>query len=143
MPYNCYVSTIVPKEALFRKLDGLRPLVLPVIVVLVAVAAFGLGRLSAEQGHPALRILYPNAQAASPAVSSAAVANTAKAAQLPANAASDSGGDAVVASKTGTKYYLPSCSGASRIKDENKIYFATAAQAQAAGYGPAANCPGL
>lgn len=49
----------------------------------------------------------------------------------------------VVVSKSGTKYHLLTCSGANRIKDENKIFFASAEFAQAAGYTPAANCPGL
>lgn len=48
-----------------------------------------------------------------------------------------------VASKTGTKYYLPSCSGANRIKDENKVWFATKQAAEAAGYAPSSTCKGL
>ena len=48
-----------------------------------------------------------------------------------------------VASKSGSKYHLPSCSGAKRIKEENKVWFDTKEQAAAAGYGPASNCPGL
>ena len=48
-----------------------------------------------------------------------------------------------VASKTGTKYHLPGCSGAKRIKEENKVWFETKEQAAAAGYEPAANCPGI
>lgn len=49
----------------------------------------------------------------------------------------------VVASKTGTKYYLPECAGADRILDANKIWFASASLALTAGYTPAANCKGL
>ena len=49
----------------------------------------------------------------------------------------------VVASKSGTKYHLPTCSGAKSIKPENLITFATIAEAKAAGYTPAANCKGL
>jgi len=49
----------------------------------------------------------------------------------------------VVASKGGTKYHLLTCSGASTIKETNKIYFDSIEQAKAAGYTPAANCPGL
>lgn len=48
-----------------------------------------------------------------------------------------------MASKNGTKYYLPTCGSAKRIKAENRVWFATKAEAEAAGYGPAANCPGL
>jgi hypothetical protein len=48
-----------------------------------------------------------------------------------------------VASKNGTKYYLPTCGTAKRIKDENKVWFASKEQAASAGYAPGANCPGL
>lgn len=48
-----------------------------------------------------------------------------------------------MASKNGTKYYLPACGTAKRIKEENKVWFATKAEAEAAGFTPAANCPGL
>ncbi len=46
-----------------------------------------------------------------------------------------------VASKSGTKYHHVSCSGAKQIKTENKIFFATAADAEASGYSRATNCP--
>ncbi len=49
----------------------------------------------------------------------------------------------VVVSKSGSKYYLLSCSGVGRIKEENKIFFESPSQAEAAGYTPAANCKGL
>jgi hypothetical protein len=49
----------------------------------------------------------------------------------------------VVASKNGTKYYLPDCAGASRISDANKVWFVSADVAVKAGYELAANCKGL
>lgn len=49
----------------------------------------------------------------------------------------------VVASKTGTKYYLAWCGGAERILPENQVWFDTPALAEAAGYTSAANCAGL
>lgn len=48
-----------------------------------------------------------------------------------------------VASKNGTKYYLLSCSGVSRIKEGNKIFFQTVEEAKKRGLEPAKNCPGL
>lgn len=50
---------------------------------------------------------------------------------------------AVVASKSGTKYHLPSCPGAAQIKSDNRLEFDSIAEAEAAGYKPATNCPGL
>lgn len=49
----------------------------------------------------------------------------------------------VVGSKTGTKYHLPTCPGAKRIKPENLITFNSIPAAEAAGYTKAANCKGL
>lgn len=49
----------------------------------------------------------------------------------------------VVASKSGTKYYLPECAGADRISDANKVWFVSASAANTAGYTPAANCDGI
>jgi hypothetical protein len=46
-----------------------------------------------------------------------------------------------VASRSGTRYHLLTCPGAKQIKEENKIYFSTEAEAAAAGYKRAANCP--
>lgn len=48
-----------------------------------------------------------------------------------------------VASKSGSKYYLPDCSGVKRIKEENKVWFDTVDEAKAEGYEPAKNCKGL
>ncbi len=48
-----------------------------------------------------------------------------------------------VASKSGTKYHLPWCGSAKRIKEENKIWFSSKAEAEAAGYEPASNCKGI
>jgi hypothetical protein len=45
-----------------------------------------------------------------------------------------------VASKNGTKYYPVGCSGANRIKEENKIYFSTEKEARDRGLGPSKNC---
>jgi hypothetical protein len=62
---------------------------------------------------------------------------------LPEAKVMNNSGGLVVASKSGTKYHLPTCPGASQIKAENRIEFATQSLALAAGYKPAANCPGL
>jgi hypothetical protein len=48
-----------------------------------------------------------------------------------------------VASKNGSVYHLEWCSGAMRIKEENKIYFSTKEEAEKKGYRPAKNCDGL
>jgi len=52
-------------------------------------------------------------------------------------------GTPVVASKTGTKYYLPDCPGADKISEANKVWFASSEVARTQNYSPAENCPGL
>lgn len=49
----------------------------------------------------------------------------------------------LVASKNGKKYYFPSCFGAKRISESNKIWFNSFEEAKKAGYSPATNCLGL
>lgn len=108
---------------------------MPAIVVLVGLCAFGLGRLSGVGEEGPRLVIYPPGQAAgvlaSQGLSEVAPVATPEQSQN------------FVASVNGTKYYLPTCSGASRINEENKIWFATPEEAEAAGYGKAANCPGL
>jgi len=58
------------------------------------------------------------------------------------NVSNDSKGQ-YVASKNGTKYYFTWCSGVSRIKEENKIYFDKKELAEAKGLEPSKTCPGL
>lgn len=103
------------------------------LLLLVAVASFGLGRYSvlAEDTGPAERpVLVPTpvAQPASVVVTEeTAIAATARTGQL-------------VASVNGTKFHALNCPGAKQISEQNKIYFQTEDEAQAAGYSRAQNC---
>ena len=94
------------------------------IIILTAFASFGLGYLA---GRDEVKI-GDSSSLATPELPSAVGVPT-------------EGG--VVASKNGTKYYLPTCAGAQRISEGNKVWFTSAAAATAAGYAPAANCKGL
>lgn len=46
----------------------------------------------------------------------------------------------LVGSKSGSYYYYTWCSGANRIKEQNKVLFSSPKEAQAAGYRLASNC---
>ena len=132
------------------------------ILVLSSLASFGLGVLAGREqgrgapeddfwieklGEPgqteAAGTAVPTASGAAgaAAVGAAAVNASPKTPAKPVAPAPASG--AYVASKSGTKYYLPWCGTANRIKEENKVWFETKAEAEAAGYQPAANCKGL
>ncbi len=96
------------------------------VVVLVAIASFGLGRQSVSYEEnveiiPETKTLH--APIASPIVADVEVR--------------------YVASKNGTVYHLPHCSGAKRISDANKRFFSSKEDAEAAGLRPAANCKGI
>jgi hypothetical protein len=46
----------------------------------------------------------------------------------------------VIASRAGTKYYFPQCTGAGRISEENRVWFTSYTLAERAGYTRARNC---
>lgn len=93
------------------------------VVVFVGLASFGLGRLSAiEEARPAISVTEAQASAA---------------------ALSITPGGLVVASRQGSAYHYPWCSGASTIKEGNKVWFESEEAARRAGYEPARNCKGL
>ena len=114
-----------------------------VLLLLVAVGSFGLGRHSVDNSSSPGKPLFISENATQAAVA-AAVATAATTSTPAAIAAvATPAGVAVVGSKSGTKYHLPTCSGAKRIKPENLITFESIEAAKAAGYTAAANCPGL
>ncbi len=93
------------------------------IVFLVALASFGLGRLSAmEEARPPVSIVQ-------------APTDTKERAMDP--------GGLLVAARTGSVYYYPWCTGASKILTQNQKWFQSEAAAKKAGYAPAKNCKGL
>ena len=101
--------------------------VLGVVVACMCLISFNMGKMSIAKNpaHKALAIISPP----SSAVSNQPVENTKTDLR-------------VVASKAaGSKlYHFTWCSGAKRISEKNKLYFATEALAKTAGYTLAGNC---
>ena len=117
------------------------------IVILVALASFGLGRASmadlieaTPESQPTVAGKDASVPPAPVTTEKAGAPTVALASSRPATATTAT---TYVASKSGTKYHLLTCPGAKSIKEENKVYFATVLEAEAAGYKPAANCPEL
>lgn len=112
-----------------------------VIIALVAFAGFGLGRLSTLEGKK-MPILIEKDQSflysSNETFLDQKINNIETIKNLP-----NSSEKKFVASKSGAKYYLPWCGGVSRIKEENKIWFASEAEAKKSGYTPAVNCKGI
>ena len=111
-----------------------------VLIILVGFGGFGLGRLSVseEQKFP---IKIENIKTDNIFANTlTGVKNIEQSREVGGTV--NEGGQ-VVASKNGTKYHYPWCSGANRISEANKIYFASIEDAKEAGYTPASNCKGL
>src|SRR3989344_6486552 len=89
-----------------------RRLFLALVIILVALLSFGIGRLSVTGESGPIKIEY------APAISSNTntEANTVSAINIIK-------GGGVVGSKNGTKYHYSHCAGAKQIKEENKINF--------------------
>lgn len=115
--------------------DNEKDLFLITVIVLVAVLSFGLGRLSKiEENKVPIRIENLSANVSETRFRVAPAAET--------EFLKETSGS-FVASKNGSKYHFPWCSGAQRIKESNKIWFNSREEAESEGYTPAANCKGL
>ena len=93
-----------------------------VMIILLGVSAFGLGRLSLlEESRPAIAV-YEREVASAPSYVV---------------------GGKYVASVRGSKYHFPWCPGARAMNETNKRWFDSVEDAVRAGYAPASNCKGL
>ena len=112
-----------------------KELYLATIIILTAVISFGLGRLSKirEEKTPiTIENVKENEETSeSKSLSTSNVDSGIKADKI------------FVASRNGKKYYYAWCESANVIKEQNRVWFSTQAEAEKAGYQPAANCKGL
>ncbi len=117
-----------------------------IIVMLVGLGSFGLGRLSKNNNseNTGVKIEYP-AQEAN--VIDNTIDYTQKGDKSVSKTVFDTNGsksDLVnnnfFASKKGKKYYSIGCSAGKTIKETNKIYFTTEIDAQNAGYSKSTSC---
>lgn len=104
------------------------------LVILVGVVSFGLGRQSARESV-GVNVRVPS--------QAGIVFTDVLPAESGVEAVTDQEAYLVVASRSGSKYHRLDCTGAKAIKEENKIYFDSVAEAKAGGFQPAANCPDL
>ena len=125
---------MLPDISNFRK--GIsQDLAISLVIVLVGLSAFALGRLSAREEGGEVVIHNERLPAASAEAGSVVPGyHTNQVGVVP-------GG--VVASKSGSKYHYPWCAGARSIKEENKVWFESEEAARKKGYTPASNCKGL
>lgn len=99
-----------------------------VIIILVGLVSFGLGRLSKSPKNDGFRVEYGEN-----GVNIVEATN-----QAPESQKAVLG--TFFASKQGTRYYPVSCPAGNTIKEENKIYFDTREEAEASGYELSGSC---
>ena len=112
------------------------------LIILVGTASFGLGKISAYEKNKAPIAILKTQEALTASVLDSQTQYPVTSTQGTATNNTQTNGE-VVASKSGTKYYYPWCSGVSRIKEENKVWYKTIDEAKAVGLTPASNCTGL
>jgi hypothetical protein len=106
-----------------------------IIVILVGLGSFGLGRLSKNTPPEGLKIEYRDQRGNAVGALDAVEYKP----QLKTNDTNVEGKN-FFASSRGTKYYPLGCSAGKTIKQENRIYFDTAEEAEKAGYTLSTSC---
>jgi len=101
-----------------------------IIVILVGLGSFGLGRLSKNSQNPGIKIEYPDPIENQESNVISAVTDVGR----------PTSGKTFFASNRGTKYYSFGCSAGKTIKQENRIYFNTREEAEKAGYELSSSC---
>ena len=119
----------------FTESDKGKDILTVVIIILVGLGSFGLGRLSKESATPGIKIDYGDQKASALESMEEASLNPV----LNQNTQKSSSGN-FFASNRGSKYYSVGCSGGKTIKQENRIYFATKEEAEKAGYELSSSC---
>ena len=129
------IHPILQKIKALTEKDEFQTILMILIIILVGLAGFGLGKLSVSKEDKSIIIQNQDKQDEMP-LSNKNVDNIAGAVTssiLKSNIG-------IVASKNGTRYYLPGCSGVGRIQDQNKVYFNSEKEALDAGYSKASGC---
>ncbi|MFA5770860.1 MAG: hypothetical protein WC894_05205 [Patescibacteria group bacterium] len=137
------INYLKEKIKSFVELVDRKDIISVLIIIFVAFSSFGLGRLSKiEESKEGISIIYPPnyEQMLTANVNQSLNAGAEKGSKVIGKTTSDESNQTILASKNGTKYYFTWCSGVSRIKEENKIWFATEQEAQMRGLTKSSTC---
>lgn len=124
--------------------DKGKDILIVIIVILVGLGSFELGRLSKESNTGGVKIEYTNQNDNQEASAAKALENT-KTVNIDSGVQKEIQNSNLVgknffASSRGSKYYSLGCSAGKTIKQENRIYFTTGEEAQKAGYTLSSSC---
>ncbi len=116
--------------------------IIVIIVILVGISSFYLGRLSKEDSQNGLKIEYTGQEAAALGSIKTNEVNTGQISLNPSiqDKMTNNTEGSYFASKKGKKYYSIGCSAGKNIKQENRIYFKTPIEAEKAGYSVSTSC---
>lgn len=118
----------------FLESDQSKSLLAGLLIILVGLASFGLGRLSSNQ-NPGLSINYKG-----PVITSPEVVTSPNPTLIAPKSEPKKKAQIYFASSRGSKYYHPGCSGGKNLKEENKIFFESEDEARRAGYELSSTC---
>ena len=128
--YRYFINSLARKD-----------IIVVIIIFITSFASFGLGRLSVDANENSTMLINRSPISYIDSGSQGQLSlDDSSAAEISNEFVS---GGKLVASALGGKYHFPWCSGAKRIKNENKIFFNTFEEARSKGYEPAMNCKGL
>ena len=153
----------IPDNEELGKSRYIKALFWPLFVLLATTAAFGVGKIvHIEQSREPVSIEYPKNYAEQMASSTSThpprklgtspLQEQETPPPLKGGVAEGRGGNGTtaeiktgkyVAARGGMVYYLPSCSGAKRISEKNKIWLNSKEEAARFGYKPGKNCKGI
>jgi len=130
------------KIKLFLISERGKNILIVLIVILVGLSSFELGRLSkGTNSSSGIKILSTQGGEYLPQeANTISVLDTAQTKNNISSATSTSSGKNFFASNRGTKYYSVGCSGGKTIKPENRVYFKTKEDAERAGYVLSTSC---
>jgi hypothetical protein len=131
-------------KQIFKNDQG-KDIMIIIIVILMCLSSFGLGRLSKSTQNNEIKVIYPDQTANvlyanQENISSKNNINAYNTSLKSNNIAPNSTGKSFFASNRGHKYYPLGCSAGKTIKQENRVYFSTSLEAEKAGYELSSSC---
>ena len=111
-----------------------------IIIILVGLGSFELGRLSKENSSEGVKIEYTDPNITQTANVISGTPNVGILQNGSPTSGESSSGKTFFASSRGSKYYSISCSAGKTIKQENRVWFTTGEEAERAGYILSSSC---
>jgi hypothetical protein len=122
------INHLMQKIKYFIESNTGKDILTVLIIILVGLGSFGLGRLSKNAPNNGLKVLYQGEEVSMEKPVSNIITTQKSTVK------------GFFASSKGSKYYSLGCSAGKTIKQENRVYFDTKEQAEKAGYALSTSC---